>query len=241
METSDGDTAPSPFGRGPHLSSPLEKARKDPESMKARILAAAKLVFGKYGFHGTTTRSIAKEVGIDISTLYYHWGEKSDLYEAVLMDITEDLRQQLRRVEKIISGKPLAQRLDIAIDRMTDYLFDRPEIANLILFRYFTKTRHKTSLDIRVPEVVSDIARSMGLQDHAARVTDAAKMQVLGIMNAIYNFVSGEDYFRSMLEMDRAVYIPMVKETLKFLLIPAFAGVDPEGKPAGETGEPIPA
>ena len=59
--------------------------------MKARILTAARRIFGEYGFHGTTTRMIARKVGIDISTLYYHWGEKGDLYEAVILDINEDL------------------------------------------------------------------------------------------------------------------------------------------------------
>ena len=76
------------------MVTPLEKARKNPDSMKAKILSVARCVFGEYGFHGTTTRMIAREVGIDISTLYYHWGEKGDLYAAVILDITEDLRTQ---------------------------------------------------------------------------------------------------------------------------------------------------
>src|SRR5512138_1281648 len=105
------------------MSTPLEKARKDPESMKARILAVARRIFGEYGFHGTTTRMIAKEVGIDISTLHYHWGDKKDLYEAVVTDISKDLRQTLIAVEKVIHGRPLAERLAIAIDLTTDYLF----------------------------------------------------------------------------------------------------------------------
>ena len=59
------------------MPSPLEKARQDPKSMKARILASARRIFGEYGYNNTTTRMIAKDVGIDISTLYYHWGEMS--------------------------------------------------------------------------------------------------------------------------------------------------------------------
>jgi AcrR family transcriptional regulator len=90
METLIGDSL--------SMTTPLEKARKDPESMKAKILQVARKIFGEYGFHGTTTRMIARKVGIDISTLYYHWGEKGDLYEAVILDINEDLRQKLAEV-----------------------------------------------------------------------------------------------------------------------------------------------
>ena len=71
------------------MATPLEKARLNPESMKAKILISARKLFGEYGFHGTTTRMIASEVGIDISTLYYHWGEKGDLYEAVIIDMND--------------------------------------------------------------------------------------------------------------------------------------------------------
>ena len=204
------------------MESPLEKARKDPESMKARILIAARKIFGEYGFHGTTTRMIAQEVGIDISTLHYHWGEKKDLYEAVILDINKDLGQSLIDVEKIIHGRPLAERLAIAIDIMTDHLFEHPEISNLILFRYFGKTRHEASLDFSVPEFTADIARSMGLTRDAKKVSPRGRMKVLAVMNAIYNFISGEEFFRSMTHMDRDTYIVTVKETLKFILIPAF-------------------
>jgi AcrR family transcriptional regulator len=192
--------------------------------MKAKILKVARRIFGEYGFHGTTTRMIAQEVGIDISTLYYHWGEKDDLYEAVVMDIHEDLRQKLIEVEKVIHGLPLARRMDISIDMMTDYLFERPEISNLILFRYFAKTRHNSPLDVHVPELISDIARSMNLCENKKSVPTHARMQVLAMMNAIHNFISGENFFRPMLNLQRDRYITKVKETLKFILIPAFSG-----------------
>jgi AcrR family transcriptional regulator len=207
------------------MVTPLEKARKDPDSMKGKILKAARRVFGEYGFHGTTTRMIAREVGIDISTLYYHWGEKGDLYGAVILDITNDLRVKLEEVEKVIHGKPLGIRMDIAIDMMTDYLFERPEISNLILFRYFGKTRNQTGFDFHVPEFISDIALSMNLCRDKENVSAGARMQVLAIMNSIHNFISGENFFRPMLGLERDEYILMVKETLKFILIPAFSGL----------------
>ncbi len=208
------------------MATPLEKAHSAPDSMKAKILKVARRIFGDYGYHGSTTRMIAQEVGIDISTLYYHWGEKGDLYEAVILDIYEDLRQKLIEVEKIIHGRVLAERMDVAIDMMTDYLFECPEISNLILLRYFGKTRHDDRFDFHVPELVSDIARSMDLCEDKNNVPTRARMQVLAMMNAIHNFISGENFFRPMLKLKRDEYIIKVKETLKFILIPAFAGAD---------------
>jgi AcrR family transcriptional regulator len=204
----------------------LDKARKDPESMKARILAVARRIFGEYGFHGTTMRMIAQEVGIDISTLHYHWGEKKDLYEAVILDINTDLRQSLIDVETIIHCRPLAERMAIAIDVMTDYLFAHPEVSNLILLRYFGKTRHESSLDFKVPEFTGDIARSMGLTMDPKNTPPEAMMQVLTVMNALHNFVSGENFFRPMTGLQREDYIHAAKETLKFILIPAFVERD---------------
>lgn len=190
--------------------------------MKGRILEAARRIFGEYGFHGTTTRMIAQEVGIDISTLYYHWGEKGDLYEAVVLDIYEDLRLKLIDVEKIIHGLPLVKRMEIAIDLMTDYLFERPEISNLILFRYFAKTRHASPLDLHVPEFMGNIAVSMGLANSKKELPRDAQLKMLAVMNAIHNFVSGENFFLAMLGLEREHYLAGVKETLKFLVIPAF-------------------
>jgi len=164
----------------------------------------------------------SKEVGIDISTLYYHWGEKLDLYEAVIVDINEDLRNKLIDVENVIRGKPLKERMEIAINMTIDYLFENPEISNLVLFRYFGKTRQESRSDIQVPEFVSGIAKSMNLPMDGKKVSVQARMQVLAIMNAMHNFISGKRFFGSMLDLERKEYIAEVKKTLKFILIPAF-------------------
>ena len=204
------------------MASPLEKARQNPESMKARILASAGKLFGEYSFHGTTTRMIAQDVGIDISTLYYHWGEKIELYEAVITDLNEEIRRTLNEIEKIARGKGIAERLEIAIDIVSDYLFSRPDISNLILHRYFGKNRHDSTVDINVPEYISDIAIALGLSLDKKSVSVQAKARVIAVWNSILNFISGENFLRPMLDISREDYIRVVKDTLKFILIPAF-------------------
>jgi len=214
------------------MSSPLEKARQAPDSMKGRILSAARRLYGEYGFHGVTARMIAKEVGIDVSTLYYHWGDKQDLYEAVLTDLNEEIRQKLAEIEKIVRGKPIAVRLEVAIDVMCDHLFQNPETSNLMLFSFFSKTRTQSDLDTRMTEHLANIAVAMGLALDKSHVPPQANARVLAVWNSIINFASGENYFRPMLHLDRDAYLAVVKETLKFILIPAFtqAGPDAQGQ-----------
>lgn len=212
-------------GKEKTMATPLEKARQNPDSMKGKILSAARELFGEYGYHGTTVRMIAEKVNIDISTLYYHWGEKDDLYEAVVMDLSDGLRQKLMAVKMAIKGRSPADRMEIALDEMMDYLFEHPQISNMTIFRYFTKTRGKAALmDIKVPEYISEIAFSMGLAKSKKDVSPEAKMKVLTIMNTMHNFVSGESYFLPMLNVDREEYIRMVKRILKFSYVPVYAG-----------------
>jgi len=204
------------------MASPLEKARQDPNSMKARILAAARKVFGEYGYNDTTTRMIAKQVGIDISTLYYHWGEKQDLYEAVLADVGDEIQHKLNEIERRVSGQSMARRLETALEMMCDYLFSHPEVSNLILFGYFNKTRHGVTLDIKIAEHIANIAVAMNLASSKKAVSIQAKARILAVWNTVLNFISGESFFRPMLETEHEHYIQVVKETLKFILVPAF-------------------
>jgi len=190
--------------------------------MKAKILAVARRIFGEFGYSDTTTRMIAKDVGIDISTLYYHWGEKQDLYEAVIMDVGEEIQQKLRDIEHHVSGQSMARRLEIALDMMCDYLFSHPEVPNLILFGYFNKTRHGVTLDIKMSEHIANIAVAMDLAADKKSISIQAQARILAVWNTVLNFISGENSFRPMLDTDHENYINVVKETLKFILVPAF-------------------
>ena len=204
------------------MPSPLEKARQNPDSMKARILAAARGIFGEYGYNNTTTRMIAKDVGIDISTLYYHWGEKQDLYEAVLEDVGDEIQFKLNQIEYEVSGQTLAVRLEIALDMMCDYLFSNPEVPNLILYGYFNKPPSGVTLDIKMSEHIAAIAVAMKLAPNKKEVSVQAKARILAVWNTVLNFISAEGSFRPMLDTSHADYMQVVKETLKFILVPAF-------------------
>jgi AcrR family transcriptional regulator len=214
------------------MASRLEKALQNPDSMKARILAAARRLFGERGYTETTTRLIARTVGIDISTLYYHWGEKRDLYEGVIAAINEEILGQFRQIEQRCRGASLRTRLEIAIDVMCDYLFGHPEVAHLILLAYFRTSEHNVLLDINMDKYIGNIAVAMGLAADREHVSVQARARILALWNAALNFISGQAFFRPMLGIDPAAYEAVVKETLKFILVPAFTSAhDPETLP----------
>jgi TetR/AcrR family transcriptional regulator, regulator of cefoperazone and chloramphenicol sensitivity len=206
------------------MPTPLEKAKLYPDSMKAKIFASAQKLFAEYGYDGTTTRMIAKDVGVDISTLYYHWGEKKELYMAVIENFNKEVETKLKEIEAMVHGKSLARRLEVSIDEMCDYLFANINTTRMVMYTSFVRSKdiEISELGIAISEYVSNIAIAMGLVMNKSNVTPVAKARVMAMVLSLMGFTSGKEYLRPVLGTDSKEYIKVVKETLKFILIPAF-------------------
>lgn len=53
-------------------------------SKKTVILDAAEARFAHMGFFGTSMRSIAKEAGVELALVQYHFGKKAELFESTI-------------------------------------------------------------------------------------------------------------------------------------------------------------
>lgn len=206
------------------MPTPLEKAKLYPDSMKAKIFSSAQKLFSEYGYDGTTTRMIAKDVGVDISTLYYHWGEKKELYMAVIENFNKEIETKLKEIEQSVHGKSLARRLEVGIDEMCDYLFANLSVTRLIMYTSFVRSKdiEISDLGVAISKYVSDIAVSMGMGMNKTDITPAAMGRVMAMVLSLMGFTSGEQYLRPAMGIEAPEYISVVKETLKFILIPAF-------------------
>ena len=200
----------------------LEKALSKPDSMKARIFSSAQKLLATYGYDGTTTRMIARDVGIDISTLYYHWGEKKELYLAVLENFNNEIDSKLKEIEHKVRGHSLTKRLEVAIDDMSEYLFANNEVTRLILFSSFMRSKEIHDLGEAISEYISNIAVAMGLAMDKSSITVAAKARVMAVVLSLFSFTAGEQFLRPILGAQSEQYVEVIKETLKFILIPAF-------------------
>ena len=83
-------------------------AEPDPQT---RILDAAENAIAESGFAGASLRDIVLEARVNLATVYYYFGSKSGLMEAVLKRRFGPLRQEhlalLRHFEAAANGRPL--------------------------------------------------------------------------------------------------------------------------------------
>ncbi len=61
------------------------------EDTRRRILDAALELFGKEGFEGASTRSLAERAGVNLPAIQYYFGSKEGLYRAVVEEIIQDM------------------------------------------------------------------------------------------------------------------------------------------------------
>lgn len=97
------------------MQQPGRDGASEPTPAQQRILDAAAVCFGERGFHGTTTRDIAKQAQLSPAVLYVHYPTKEDvLYEishAGHVAALEILRSAVAR-----GGTPTEQLGELAHD-----------------------------------------------------------------------------------------------------------------------------
>lgn|SRR5574338_337353 len=94
---------------------------------RAQIVAAAERHFAEVGFEAARLDDIAADVGIRRAAIFYHFGDKQELYAAVLDEVFRGAMTALP------SGGSAAERLEASLSGWIDYVARRPTVARLIL------------------------------------------------------------------------------------------------------------
>lgn len=109
----------------------LRSERRD--ATRARLVAAAVKVFAKRGFHGATTREIAKRAGTTQGLLTYHFGSKEMLWRAAADRIFSTLRTRL--AERLAPPAPAdhRERARQAIQEYVRFSAEHPELFRFMV------------------------------------------------------------------------------------------------------------
>jgi TetR/AcrR family transcriptional regulator len=99
-----------------------------------KILEVAEREFATYGYSGAHLQAIAEQVGVQKTALYYYFPSKAALYNAVLRNMLEALRDTVER--GLGTGGSHAERFEHLLGELNDLLAERPNYSK-ILFRIF--------------------------------------------------------------------------------------------------------
>src|SRR6202000_3115972 len=116
------------------------KWQRDPEGMRLRILEAATQEFAANGLAGARVDRIAAKAGANKRMLYYHVGNKEDLYLTVLEAAYEKIRAEERTLDLEHLDPPEAIRTLIAFT--WNYFLRNPEFLALLNSENMARAKH---------------------------------------------------------------------------------------------------
>jgi AcrR family transcriptional regulator len=93
------------------------------EERRAAIIQAVRRVFAEKGFHGTTTRELAKEAGVSEALLFKHFPNKEALYSAMQISCCERNSAKVARMKAL---EPSASTLVLLVHMLVSHLVRGP-------------------------------------------------------------------------------------------------------------------
>ena len=117
------------------------------EEYRKKIIKTAGQIFSRYGFKKTTMEEIAKALKIGKSSIYYYYQSKEEIFEAVVLNEANILRNELTNAIKSVDS-PTGKMKNYVFVRMKSFeklanyynaIFDK----NLDHFEFIEKIREK--------------------------------------------------------------------------------------------------
>lgn len=88
----------------------------DKEELRKKIVDTAGRIFSRYGFRKTSMDEIARALKMGKSSIYYYYDSKEAIFEAVVLNEANTLRNELTKSIKSV---------DSPLDKMKNYVFVR--------------------------------------------------------------------------------------------------------------------
>lgn len=101
-------------------------------TQKERILAAASQLFARQGYHGTSTREIARLSDVSENTIFRHFDRKEDLFWSALRCRCSAIKLRRDLLERMTEGDEPEVVLPKLVEFLSDILNYSPELLRLI-------------------------------------------------------------------------------------------------------------
>ena len=118
----------------------LRTRKRNPDISRERILAAATEEFATMGFGDARVDEIARRAGINKRMLYHYFGNKDELFQAVLESIYETICKAGQSLDLDSFGP--RQGLTNLVDFVWNYYLDNPQSITLLNTENLHNARH---------------------------------------------------------------------------------------------------
>lgn len=166
-----------------------------------RILSVAATLFAEHGYHGLSMRTLAAAVGLNVATIHYHIGSKSELYRAVFRRLAERERAIIAVYTQHVTDDDIAdpdalrRRLNALVDALVDLTLEQPETPRLWLRRWLERDESPVALEAEVSLPLYDMALALLKRAQAARTIVSAdvdlRLILTGFVWMLYGYFAG--------------------------------------------------
>jgi AcrR family transcriptional regulator len=135
---------------------------------RSRLLHSAVEVFADYGFEGASLRAIAERAGVAYQSITYHFGNKEDLWAAIVEDLFQRFMETGRGLAFDPSGN-LEQQFRNHLRLLLSDLLQRPQMRRVFVQEYLSGSgRFETTIKPRIKSYYRNL--SLPYFNEAARL-----------------------------------------------------------------------
>ncbi len=124
------------------MSEPTPSLTHSKETTPERLLQAAISVFAEKGFAGARVDEIARRGRANKAMIYYHFGNKREIYQAALLHA---LAQTRKAIQELVQREPRArERLLAMAEELSHRFTEEPALPQMMLREILAGGRHLT-------------------------------------------------------------------------------------------------
>jgi AcrR family transcriptional regulator len=168
------------------FESQIKRISEESNGTEQRLLDAAGEIFAEFGYRASTVRQICEKAGANVAAVNYYFGDKEQLYLAVLRSVPSAYAEKYPSQSGLTVGASAAEQLRAYVQSLLHRVFDpgRPGWHSKIIAREMVEPTH--ALDSLLEEVARPLHRELAgivrqLLGAAAR-DDDVRLCALSIM-----------------------------------------------------------
>ncbi|TAJ20525.1 MAG: TetR/AcrR family transcriptional regulator, partial [Dehalococcoidia bacterium] len=143
---------------------------------RANLLQVARSLFAERGYAGTATEEIVQQAGVTRGALYHHFRDKRDLFEAVFIEVQQEMRERIGEASRNNPGEPwdkFRAGFDVYLDHSMDpavrriLLLDAPSVLGWERWREVDASLALLRAGLTALNDLGELDPSMGVEEVA--------------------------------------------------------------------------